>query len=54
MTEKEVIDLMESSKNENEWDTNVDIVKKKCNGYPTFWYSKIVASGLAAKVISEF
>lgn len=46
MEQKEVIELMKSSKSEDEWNNNCDIVKSKCNGYPEFWYASIILSGL--------
>ena len=42
MTPEEVKKLMESSKSEEEWNKNCDIVKSKCGGYPDFWYSLLV------------
>lgn len=54
MSREEVIELMKSSKTEKEWNNNCDKVKKSCNGYPDFWYSEIILSGLAAVVTSEF
>lgn len=53
MKEKEVIELMSSSKNESEWYDNCDKVKKACNGYPSFWYGAIVMSGLMDKTLGE-
>ena len=50
MEKQEGIDLMKSSKNETEWNRNCDEVKKKCNGYPNWWYSEIIMSGLFSKV----
>ena len=54
MTENEVTKLMESSKSENEWNNNCDIVKRECGGYPPFWYSAIVISGLMGKTASSW
>ncbi len=54
MSEEEVKALMESSKSEAEWNANCDLVKKKCGGYPGFWYSLIVLSGLSARVQSKW
>lgn len=47
MTEQEVVELMKSSKSEAEWNANTDAVKARCGGYPSFWYSAIVLSGVA-------
>ena len=54
MNEKEVVELMESSKSEAEWNANCSKVKKACGGYPGFWYSAIVLSGVAAKTAANF
>ena len=54
MTEQEVIDLMKSSKSETEWNKNCDTVKAKCGGYPSFWYTKIVISGLASQTAATW
>jgi hypothetical protein len=54
MTEQEVIELMQSSKSEKEWNDNADEVKRRCNGYPAFWFSAIMLSGLANRVTSAF
>ena len=50
MTQTEVVELMESSKNEQEWNDNCDKVKKTCNGYPDFWYRAIILSGILSGV----
>lgn len=49
MEEKDVIELMESSQTEQEWNKNCDKVKEVCNGYPDFWNAAIVVSGLAGR-----
>lgn len=54
MTKQEVIDLMKSSKSEEEWAANCDKVKKEFGGYPHFWYKSIILSGLAAETIAKF
>ena len=53
MTEKEVVALMESSKTTAEWDKNCDIVKDRCVGYPSFWFSAILISGLSKRVLER-
>lgn len=50
MSESEVVELMVSSKSEEEWNANCDKVKAACNGYPSFWFHKIVMSGLMATI----
>ena len=46
MNKKEVIELMKSSKTEEEWNSNTQKVRDSCGGYPDFWFAEIIASGL--------
>ena len=47
MTKEEIIELMRNSNSEDEWNKNCDAVKRENNGgYPDWWYSEIIASGL--------
>jgi hypothetical protein len=52
MSESEVVDLMASSKSVEEWNTNCNKVKASCNGYPSFWYSAVILSGLADRILA--
>lgn len=54
MNKEEVVKLMESSKTEQEWNDNCDKVKKACDGYPDFWFSTIISSGLGGRVMAKF
>ena len=54
MTQHEVVKLMKSSNSEIEWNTNCNRVKKACGGYPDFWHSAIVLSGVAAETAKKF
>jgi hypothetical protein len=54
MQPEEVRNLMESSRTEEEWNASCTKVKEKCDGYPSFWFKEIVASGLAGKVASRW
>lgn len=54
MNEQEVVALMKSSKSEAEWNANCDKVKKVCGGYPSFWYSAILLSEVAAEQTAKF
>jgi hypothetical protein len=49
MTQEQVVALMKSSKSEREWNSNCDKVKEAFGGYPHFWYSAVVESGLLAE-----
>ena len=54
MEKKEVIDLMKSSKNLQEWNSNCDEVKKAHdNGYPEYWYVEMILSGLCDKILGD-
>lgn len=46
---------MESSASSQEWNTNAHKIKADHGGkYPEDWYSVIVVSGLAARVMERF
>jgi hypothetical protein len=54
MNEEQVVELMKSSKSEDEWDANTRKVKGAFNGqYPYFWYKAIIASGVATQMASS-
>jgi len=49
MTEAEVVKLMESSRNEDDWNIKASRVKEAFGGtYPGFWYKAIIQSGVLA------
>lgn len=57
-TRQGVLELMESSKTEKEWNDNCDKVKaaNPYNGYPNypgFWFEVILASGVASRVLAR-
>lgn len=52
MSKEEVIALMETSKSEEEWDANCDIVKERCDGYPDFWYTTMITSGRMYTIVN--
>ncbi len=54
MVKEKVIELMKSSKTEKEWNENCDHVKRACGGYPEWWYSEIVLSGVARETAESF
>lgn len=54
MNREQVIELMESSQSEAEWNANCDRVKRECGGYPVFWFEAIMLSGLANRVLARF
>lgn len=52
MTQQEVIELMKSSKSEQEWNDNCEEVKSSFRGrYPGYWYEEVILSGLVNKVL---
>ena len=52
--EKDVVELMEPSKSESEWNKNCDKVKSANGDYPPFWYQAIVLSGLLGEVSARW
>lgn len=54
MNQQDVVKLMESSNTKEEWNANCDKVRQACGGYPNFWYSAIVQSGVAKKTTAKF
>ena len=53
MTKEEVLCLMKSSKNKEEWNSNCDKVKSACNGYPGYWYQEVILSGLMNEALQN-
>ena len=54
MTQEEVINLMKSSKNPQEWNANCNKVKESNdNNYPNYWYAEVILSGLIDKTLGE-
>ena len=50
ITEQELAGL-KATKNEQEWNKVCDQIKAARNGkYPSDWYAKVMASGLAARI----
>lgn len=54
MNQQEVVALMKSSQSEAEWNANCDKVKRACGGYPDFWQSAIIQSGIAREIATKF
>lgn len=50
-TQEGVVSLMRTSKDEAEWANNCDKVKEINGGYPKFWFSSIITSGLMNKIL---
>jgi hypothetical protein len=52
MEKQEVVDLMRSSKNEQEWNDNCDKVKTAHGGhYPSYWYGEMILSGMINDIL---
>lgn len=55
MTPEEVVELMEDSWTEKQWNANCDEVKRRCGGdYPHFWFEVMLASGLMAEIAKRW
>lgn len=54
MTPQELIDLMKTTTSLEHWEQNCNEVKRRCNGYPAFWYRTIVLSGLMDEILGPF
>ena len=52
--EKNVVELMASSRNETEWNANCDLVKAANGGYPGFWYFAIILNGVLSQSRSNW
>jgi hypothetical protein len=54
MTKEEVVDLMKSSKNTQEWNSNCDTVKTAHDGqYPDYWFTTMIMSGLCDEILGK-
>jgi hypothetical protein len=50
----EELDALKHVKTGREWDNTCDAIKKARGGYyPPDWFQKVLASGLAAKVLTK-
>lgn len=54
MTETEVGELMSSAVSEDDWNQKSVEVKRRCGGYPSFWYPLVIASGLASRIAAKW
>ena len=52
--ESDVTELMESSQSAQELGDNANRVKSANNGYPPFWYSAVILSGLLGRVTARW
>ena len=54
MTQDEVLALMRSSTNEQEWNANCDTVKAAHDGgYPPYWFAEVIQRGLCDQVLGS-
>lgn len=53
-TPEQVINLMSSSKSEQEWNNNCNKVKAAFGDYPDWWYEKILLSGVHDKTSANW
>lgn len=54
MTKEQMVELMESTTSESDWNAKCDQVKQAFGGYPSFWYELIVAGNVAARVCDRW
>jgi len=54
MNEQEVKELLSKSWSSSEWRDNCNLVKKECDGYPAWWYEKIILSGFADSILQRW
>jgi hypothetical protein len=55
MLSNDELKLLESAKTDEEWNSACSTIKSHHGGgYPRDWYAKVIASGLAARVASQF
>lgn len=54
MNRDEVIALMESSTSEVEWNSNAEMIKVACGGYPSFWFKDIVMGGVLRRTVAKW
>jgi len=55
LTPEQVAAVMETSRSEEEWDKNCDLVKTAFGGnYPPFWFDAVLASGVARRTMANF
>jgi len=53
-TPEQVVSLMRSSKSREEWNANCDKVRAAYSDYPSWWYKKIIMSGVVAKTQAKW
>lgn len=54
MNKQEVLALMKSSKDKQEWNDNCDKVKSAHNNeYPEYWFLEVIQSGLIKEVLND-
>ena len=51
---QEDIESFESCTSEIEWNDKCDAIKLKYSGYPTNWYSEMIMSGRATRILGSF
>lgn len=54
MSVEEVINLLKTSKSEVQWNNNVDEITRRCNGYPDFWFTTVIMSGLMNTIAAQW
>lgn len=53
MEKNEAIELMKSSTSKDDWNKKCDQVKAASGGYPDWWYSEVILSGLMDETLGD-
>ena len=52
MTQKEIIDLMKTSRSHLEWNSNAQkVMDQNAGRLPDWWYDELIASGIKAMTV---
>ena len=51
MEKQEALALLNGVKSEAEWNSACDKIKAACGGYPDWWYSEVIQTGLLDKLL---
>lgn len=54
MKDFEVVAYMKDAISSTDWNIRCDEIKRRCEGYPDFWYQSVIASGLMKRVSASW
>lgn len=52
-TPEKLAAFMSESRSKDDWNRRCDIVKAACGGYPDYWFSTCIASGLINQILGQ-